>query len=304
MDENIIYLQITHLSQITSEVGQCRAWIRLALNDCLLSSYLLTLRRDPSALKSYYRPTAYVRDMELLEVAQRLIEGIEAFKSFTIPCNSSLLNSWQLPSLYLAGIWAPTLKSCPIAPCDDVAQLVDESARSTPENLLDSCSLSSAMSIASQNSGLRQMLALNEDEALKIILAKHKDNNIDESVKSDDEPKTALSDSGGKSNDSEKIVCNLGNSLSGKTGWSFDETQQAITPDTPESESNNPTTSQVRPEPKSMEGSYNALIESHNMLRGSCIKPPDLKEIWSKFESQKTEEKSPSYNNNVSKVLT
>lgn len=279
-------------------MGQSRAWIRLALNDCLLSSYLMTLRRDPSALKAYYRPTAYVRDLELLEVAQRLIEGIEAFKSFTIPCNSSLLNTWQLPSLYLAGIWAPTLKTCPIAPCDDVAQLVDESARSTPDNLLDSCSLSSAISIASQNSGLRQMVALNEDEALKIILAKHKD----ESIKSDEEIKTSLSDSGGKSTSSEKIVCNVGNSLSGKTGWSFDETQQQTqTPETQNSETNNATTSEIRAEPKSMEGSYNALIESHNMLRGNYIRTPDLKEIWSKFESEKNEAKQ-SYNNNVSQV--
>ncbi|EFA11621.2 pleckstrin homology domain-containing family M member 1 [Tribolium castaneum] len=281
--------QITHLSQITSEVGQCRAWIRLALNDCLLSSYLMTIRRDPSSLKSFYRPTAYLRDSDLVDVAQRLIEGVEAFKTVTLPCNSSLLNTWQLPSLFLAGIWAPTLKACPVAPCDDVAQMVEET-RTAPESNSETCSLSSAISITSQNSSLRQMVALNEDEALRIILAKHKDN-LDVN-KSEENLKSSLSES----TDSENLYT-VGNSLNRRTGWSFDETQ----PQEIEEASANPPEPPpvINPEPKSMEGSFNALIESYNMLSGGYIKTPDLREVWQKFEDHKIGEADTPNNNNV-----
>jgi hypothetical protein len=287
--------QITHLSQITTEVGQCRAWIRLALNDCLLSSYLMTMKRDLGALKAFYRPTAYVRDSELLDVAQRLIEGVEAFKSFTLPCNSSLLNTWQLPSLYMAGIWAPTLKACPVAPCDDVAQMVEE-VKSIPETNSETCSLSSAMSITSLNSGLRQMVALNEDEALKIILAKHKDskNNIQ---KSEENLKASLTESEGKSTDSDNVNYNLGNSLNRRTGWSFDESQQFE--ETVEESAVEETPSVRKVEPKSMEGSFNALIESYNMLSGAYIKTPDLREVWQKFEDRNVVVEDTTDNNNI-----
>ncbi|XP_063928476.1 uncharacterized protein LOC135141361 isoform X2 [Zophobas morio] len=286
-----------------TEVGQCRAWIRLALNDCLLSSYLMTMRRDPGALKTFYRPTAYVRDSELLDVAQRLIEGVEAFKSFTLPCNSSLLNTWQLPSLYLAGIWAPTLKACPVAPCDDVAQMVEE-IKAVPESNSETCSLSSAMSITSQNSGLRQMVALNEDEALKIILAKHKDTGVDnKNLEKSDEMKSSLSESEGRSSDSENVNYNLGNSLNRRTGWSFDESQPVE--EVEESASN---VEEIAPpkktESKSMEGSFNALIESYSMLSGAYIKTPDLREVWQKFEDHKINETDTPNNNNVGQSET
>ncbi|XP_044256164.1 pleckstrin homology domain-containing family M member 1 [Tribolium madens] len=283
--------QITHLSQITSEVGQCRAWIRLALNDCLLSSYLMTIRRDPSSLKSFYRPTAYLRDSDLVDVAQRLIEGVEAFKTVTLPCNSSLLNTWQLPSLFLAGIWAPTLKACPVAPCDDVAQMVEET-RTVPESNSETCSLSSAMSITSQNSGLKQMVALNEDEALKIILAKHRDKI--EINKSEENLKSSLSES----TDSENLYT-VGNSLNRRTGWSFDDSQPQ---EEIEEAAANPTKEippVINPEPKSMEGSFNALIESYNMLSGGYIKTPDLREVWQKFEDHNIGEMDTPNNNNV-----
>lgn len=73
------------------------------------------MREDSSVLKPFYNTYAYVRDSELLDVAQRLIEGVETFTEFSFPCNSSLLNTWQLQSLILAGIWSPTLRSCPVS---------------------------------------------------------------------------------------------------------------------------------------------------------------------------------------------
>lgn len=103
------------MSQITTEIGQCRAWIRVALNDCLLSSYLIIMRQDSATLKPFYNTNAFLRDSELLDVAERLIEGVEDYKIFNLPCNSSLLNKWPVISLIMAGVWSPTLRPDPVS---------------------------------------------------------------------------------------------------------------------------------------------------------------------------------------------
>lgn len=294
--------QIQGLSQITTEVGQCRAWIRLALNDCLLSSYLMTMRRDSSTIKSFYNTWAYVRDSELLEVAQRLIEGVEAVNTFTLPCNSSLLNTWPLQSLFLAGIWAPTLKACPVAPCDDVAQSLNETTR--PQSIPETASApysdsDSLMSLTPQGSTLRQIAALSEDEVLKIILSK--DNEKD----SADDLKSVQS-----SSSSEPVAANkdfdmvVGNSLSKRTGWSFDESREE---EEKEEEETNKSESKTKierksSEPKSMEASYNALIESYNMLAGDFIKTPDIREVWQKYEEERSERNTSLVNNNIDQM--
>lgn len=284
--------QIVNLSQITTEIGQCRAWIRIALNDCLLSSYLSSMREDSSVIKPYYNSHAYVRDHELLDVAQRLIEGVETFTEFSLPCNSSLLNTWQLQSLVLAGIWSPTLRSCPIAAGVDVAQ----SLQSTSAINSETGSLSSAISFNSHNSGIGAMLAMNEDEALKIILAKHSSEqhsntttNLQPLIEDPKVNTSDLSDVESTSAESETtnfpLESNLGNSLNRRSGWSFSEAQEKG--DEPEKEPISPNTvsANINVEaPKSMETSYNALIESYNMLGGAYIKTPDLREVWQRFE--------------------
>lgn len=104
-----------NLAQITTEIGQCRAWIRVALNDCLFSSYLMIMRRDSAVLKPFYNPNAFLRDGEILDVAERLIAGVEDCKNFNLPCNSSLLNKWPASSLILAGVWSPSLRPYPVS---------------------------------------------------------------------------------------------------------------------------------------------------------------------------------------------
>lgn len=252
----------------------------------------MTVRQDASALKSYYNVKAYIRDSDLLDVAQRLIEGVEACKTFTLPSNSSLLNTWPLQSLVLAGIWSPTLKNCPLAPCDDVAMIIDEDAKQqgSQEEASDTTSLCSAMSFGSQVSGLKQIVALSEDEVLKIILAKDKDESGSEIPcsssysSSDMEPPN-------KSSFEDNINHNVGNSLS-RTGWSFDETQEhenkiAVKNERKETNSTKEIT-------KPMEASFTALVESYNMVGGSYIRTPDIRGLWQKFEDERHEEASPS----------
>lgn len=156
--------QISSLPQINTEIGQCRAWLRIALNECLLSSYMSTLLKNISAVKPFYNRSAFVCDSEILEVAQKLVEGLETCIQFNLPTNSSLLNYWPEQVLISAGIWVPKLRAVPICSALDVAStLTDEEVK--PK-------LASTPTHTSNITGLGRMLALNEDEALDFILSK------------------------------------------------------------------------------------------------------------------------------------
>lgn len=113
--------QIHSMTQITSEVGYCRCWIRQSLNDCLLSSYFSNMRKSSQTLAPYYQRTAFVRDPDFMELAESLIGGLEACVSFDLPLNSSLLNQWTDLPLQLSGLYTPSLQSYPIASGIDVA---------------------------------------------------------------------------------------------------------------------------------------------------------------------------------------
>lgn len=113
--------QIQSMAQITTEIGYCRCWIRQSLNDCLLSSYISNMRKNPQALAPYYQRTAFIRDPDSMELAESLIGGVEACVSFQLPLNSSLLNQWTDLPLQLSGLYTPNIQTCPIASGIDVA---------------------------------------------------------------------------------------------------------------------------------------------------------------------------------------
>jgi hypothetical protein len=115
---------IQALSQLTSEVGYSRAFVRKALNESLLSSYLQNIRKSSSTLKKYYSPYAFLLDNELSETAISLLLGIESYVVFNLPCNSSLLNAWNDAPLQLSGIYTAPLKSLPFLFGEDAAELL------------------------------------------------------------------------------------------------------------------------------------------------------------------------------------
>ncbi|GJQ73967.1 hypothetical protein Trydic_g11883 [Trypoxylus dichotomus] len=292
--------QITDAAQINTEVGYCRAWIRIILNDCLLSSYLLTLRQDLNLLKSFYHTYAYIRDSDLLEVAQKIIEGLEAVKTFTIPCFSSILNTWPQTTLALAGVWSPTLRMCPVQTCIDVAQSSQPASIGNSET----ASLGSMMSLHSRSSGIGNILAFNEDEAFKIILRKKLTEDITSIPDSQEHSASELSDQDQKVGESEvtgvvsqreygggneqrnTIQTTLGNSLNRRMGWSFDESHHE---EVEKSETSSPREKEISPvdeNSKSLEHSYNALIQSYSMLGGTYVKTPDVKGVWEKLEGK------------------
>ncbi|KAL0113523.1 hypothetical protein PUN28_012584 [Cardiocondyla obscurior] len=172
--------QIQTLSQVTTEVGYCRAWIRLALNEGLLASYFCAIRRDNSALKPYYNRSAYIRDVDLVEVAQKLIENLD-YVRFELACNSSLLNFWNTTPLLIAGIWSPPMKSCPVFSAVDIAKTINSESTDNLDEIETASSIGSSIGIGSFTSSqsvFNNVASIPEDEALKIILAKEKSNNI------------------------------------------------------------------------------------------------------------------------------
>ncbi|EFN68421.1 Pleckstrin-like proteiny domain-containing family M member 3 [Camponotus floridanus] len=172
--------QIQALSQVTTEVGYCRAWIRLALNEGLLASYFCSIRRDNSALKPYYNRSAYIRDVDLVEVAQKLIESLD-YMRFELACNSSLLNFWSTTPLLIAGIWSPPMKSCPVFSAVDIAKTITTESTDNFDEIETASSIGSSIGIGSFTSSqsmFNNVASISEDEALKIILANKKSDNI------------------------------------------------------------------------------------------------------------------------------
>ncbi|XP_055838216.1 pleckstrin homology domain-containing family M member 1 [Episyrphus balteatus] len=118
--------QVQAHTQIISEIGYCRSWVRSSINESIISSYLNNIRKNNSALNPYYKSSAFLKDLDLVEIASKIIEGIESCVQINLPINSSLLNQWPNYSLQLAGVWALPLKSCPISSGVDVASSISE----------------------------------------------------------------------------------------------------------------------------------------------------------------------------------
>ena len=64
-------------------MGRCRAWLRLAVNENSLQSYITTVLNDMSLLKYYYDRHAFLLDVEKAEAMARMISGV-AFFSFAM----------------------------------------------------------------------------------------------------------------------------------------------------------------------------------------------------------------------------
>lgn len=123
--------QITDLSQITTDIGRCRAWIRIALNDGLLESYLGAMVKDKKSLEYYYSHTAYLRDGEQPDILRKFVEGLAIF-NFKLVSNIPSLNYWTATPLMLAGIWAPPLAPEPVFTGLDIASYLAEDGSLSP----------------------------------------------------------------------------------------------------------------------------------------------------------------------------
>lgn len=138
-----IISELEHLIFVSTDVGRCRAWLRLALNDGLMECYLKLLLQEQARLREYYQPTALLRDPEEGEFLLSFLQGLTSL-SFELSYKSAILNEWTLTPLALSGL-------CPLSELDPLTTSGTELQR---KESLDSISHSSGSEdIEVQHSG-------------------------------------------------------------------------------------------------------------------------------------------------------
>eukprot|EP00090_Calanus_glacialis_P015181 TRINITY_DN24037_c0_g1_i1.p1 TRINITY_DN24037_c0_g1~~TRINITY_DN24037_c0_g1_i1.p1 ORF type:complete len:775 (-),score=278.46 TRINITY_DN24037_c0_g1_i1:166-2490(-) len=155
--------QVDSLSQVSSEVGRARAWLRLALNDGLLVSYLTAMVCDNVSLAVHYEKFAFLRDPDKRDLCLSYLTGISVY-TFNLSINVSTLNRWQPRPLVLAGCWRQTTTEVDIG-ADVAADLVEE-VLPAPEFVR---TLAEPIRDGGPGSYMRRGL-INEEEALRLIL--------------------------------------------------------------------------------------------------------------------------------------
>lgn len=129
-----VILELEALNFINSDVGRCRAWIRLALNDGLLECYLTSLLRESTELGMYYQPGALLLDPEEREMLLSLLQGLASL-AFQLSFKSAVLNEWTTTPLALAGLCAPAsaddLRFAAAPPCRESWDTESQSSEST-----------------------------------------------------------------------------------------------------------------------------------------------------------------------------
>ncbi|XP_054724381.1 pleckstrin homology domain-containing family M member 1-like [Uloborus diversus] len=122
--KNVI-LEVNNFNQITTDIGRCRAWLRVALNDGLIVSYIGTMLNDKGSLQKYYSSSAYMLDEEQSDIMKQLLEGTSVFH-FEFSCNNSSLNVWNNLPLTLANLWTPPITPQPVMPAVEVIDFFTE----------------------------------------------------------------------------------------------------------------------------------------------------------------------------------
>ncbi|XP_042643198.1 pleckstrin homology domain-containing family M member 1 [Tyto alba] len=102
-----IVSELEQLIFINTDVGRCRAWLRLALNDGLVECYLKLLLRERSRLPEYYQATALLLDAEECEFLLSYLQGLSSL-TFELSYKSAVLNEWTVTPLSLSGL-------CPVS---------------------------------------------------------------------------------------------------------------------------------------------------------------------------------------------
>uniref|UniRef100_A0A8C7ZVP3 Pleckstrin homology domain containing, family M (with RUN domain) member 1 n=1 Tax=Oryzias sinensis TaxID=183150 RepID=A0A8C7ZVP3_9TELE len=105
-----VITELEKINFVSTDVGRCRAWLRLALNHGLVECYLASLFREDSMLRAYYQPSAFLLNSEEREVLLSYLQGLASL-TFSLSYKSAVLNEWTTTPLALAGL-------CPMSKLD------------------------------------------------------------------------------------------------------------------------------------------------------------------------------------------
>lgn len=117
--------QLKGLSNINTDIGRCRAWLRLSLNECLLRSYFDSLICDFSTLNSFYKSSAYLRDSQHTEMMKSFLYNLDDY-IFNLNANNDSLNTWSANTFDLLGISIRNEDSYIVATALDAIHLINE----------------------------------------------------------------------------------------------------------------------------------------------------------------------------------
>ncbi|XP_033840414.1 pleckstrin homology domain-containing family M member 1 [Periophthalmus magnuspinnatus] len=135
-----VITELEKLNFVTTEVGRCRAWLRLALNHGLLECYLVSLFREESKLQTHYQPNAILLNPEEREVLLSYLQGLSSL-TFDLSYKSAVLKEWTTTPLALAGL-------CPMSQLDALEVNGDATAKANGSESWDSVSQTSSSSDA------------------------------------------------------------------------------------------------------------------------------------------------------------
>lgn len=100
---NQVSESIMRLTNVYTDIGRCRAWLRITLNEGLFGSYMEALSSDTSLLHGFYRSSAYVRDKDHMDSLKSIMKSIDSL-TFQLNYDSSNLNTWSPFTLKMIGI--------------------------------------------------------------------------------------------------------------------------------------------------------------------------------------------------------
>ncbi|XP_040923295.1 pleckstrin homology domain-containing family M member 1 isoform X2 [Toxotes jaculatrix] len=156
-----VITELEKISFVGTDVGRCRAWLRLALNHGLLECYLASLFREDSELRAHYQPSALLLNSEERDVLLSYLQGL-ATLTFSLSYKSAVLNEWTTTPLALAGL-------CPFSQAETLDLPLNgvDHPTSKPKELWDTVSQSSGLSDTDIQRGCPGFLNERESGALQ-----------------------------------------------------------------------------------------------------------------------------------------
>lgn len=236
-----------------------------------------------------------------METAEKVLQGIENYVIFKLPCNSSLLNYWTDTPLQMAGIWSPPLRTMPVAPGLDVVSSLSSDIPSSSINIpkntptIDEIYNHSITNSIFQNSP--NFLEADLDDKFKRILEAsdcESDNEEDDSLTNKDvlmertENTIEIADLSGAES-SPRLSSRMGNSIDKLESWSEAHDLEKVEKSTAEDQSQNASTVE-KDDPKIVYRRTVRTAPDHYSFKTvwdyteKKNNSANFKEVWQRFE--------------------